>query len=152
MGDSDIDNHVENQEKVKADLFEAILGAVAIDSDWDSNKLQNVVEFMLQIDDFLDDVDTEEPRPEKFKEENAINTLKELAEHGRCSIPEYDLSDVQVYHNGKLWWEWTCYVRSWAKSRTAYAISKKVAKKYAAYLVLCDFYGLPNEFEEEEDN
>lgn len=151
MGDSDIDNHVERQEKVKADLFEAILGAVAIDSDWDSDELQNVVEIMLQIDDFLDDVDTEEPRPEKFKEENAINTLKELAEHGRCSFPEYDLPDEQVYRDGKVWWECTCYVRSWFIEQTAYATSKKLAKKYAAYLVLCDHYGLRDEFEKEED-
>lgn len=152
MGDSDIDNHVEKQEKVKADLFEAILGAVAIDSGWNPDDLQNVVDFMLQIDDFLDDVDTEEPRPDKFKEENAINTLKELAEHGRCSVPEYDIPDEPVYHDGKAWWECTCHVRSWSVSHTAYATSKKEAKRYAAYLVLCDYYGLPNEFEEEEDD
>lgn len=152
MGDSDIDNHVEKQEKVKADLFEAILGAVAIDSEWNPDDLQKVVKFMLQIEDFLDDVDTEEPRPDKFKEENAINTLKELAEHGRCSAPEYDMPDEQVYNDGKAWWECTCYVRSWAVSHTAYATSKKEAKRYAAYLVLCDYYELPNEFEEEEDD
>lgn len=51
LGQSDIDNKVWNQEKVKADLFEAILGAIAIDSDWDPDELQNFVEFMLQIDD-----------------------------------------------------------------------------------------------------
>lgn len=34
LGKSDIDNKVWNQEKVKADLFEAILGAIAIDSEW----------------------------------------------------------------------------------------------------------------------
>lgn len=152
MGDSDIDNHVEKQEKVKADLFEAILGAVAIDSNWNPDCLQNAVESMLQIDDFLDDVDTEEPRPDKFKKENAINTLKELAEHGRCSVPKYDMPDEQVYCEGKAWWECTCYVRSWSMERTAYATSKKEAKRYAAYLVLCEFYGLSNEFEEEEDD
>ena len=152
MGDSDIDNHVEKQEKVKADLFEAILGAVAIDSDWNPDELQNVVEFMLQIEDFLVDVDTEEERPDKFKLENSITTLKELAEHGRCSIPEYDQPDEKVYRNGKAWWECTCYVRSWAMSKTAYATSKKEAKRYAAYLVLCDFYGIPDEFEEEDED
>lgn len=149
MGDSDIDNHVEKQEKVKADLFEAILGAIAIDSDWNPDELQNSVEFMLQIEDFLQDVDTEEERPDKFKEENAINTLKELAEHGRCSIPEYYIPEEQVYRDGKSWWECTCYVKSWSIREVAYATSKKEAKRYAAYLVLCNFYGLPDEFEEE---
>ena len=152
MGDSDIDNHVERQEKVKADLFEAILGAIAIDSDWNPDELQNSVEFMLNIDDFLEDVDTEEERPDKFKIENSITTLKELAEHGRCSLPQYEQSDEQVYRDGKYWWECTCYIRSWAMSKTAYATSKKEAKRYAAYLVLCDYYGIPDEFEEEEDN
>lgn len=152
MGDSDIDNHVERQEKVKADLFEAIVGAIAIDSDWNPDDLQNSIEFMLQIDDFLEDVDTEEERPDKFKEENAINTLKELAEHGRCTIPQYDQPEEMVeWNDGEMMWECTCYVRSWGISRTAYATSKKGAKRYAAYLVLCDYYDLPNEFEEENE-
>ena len=153
MGDSDIDNHVERQEKVKADLFEAILGAIAIDTDWNPDELQNSVEFMLQIDDFLEDVDTEEERPDKFKLENAVTTLKELAEHGRCSIPQYDQPDEMTQLNdGRMMWECTCYIRSWAMSKTAYATSKKEAKRYAAYLVLCDYYGIPDEFEEEDDD
>ena len=153
LGDTDLENpkFKDNLIKVKADLFEAILGAVAIDSDWNQDELQNVVEFMLQIDDFLADVDTEEPRPSKFQLENAVTTLKELAEKGRCSIPEYYQAEEQVIMNdGTLMWECTCYIRSWAMKHTAYATSKKEAKRYAAYLVLCDFYGLPDEFSEED--
>lgn len=151
LGDSDIENNVITQEKVKADLFEAILGAIAIDSNWNPDDLQKSVKFMLQIDDFFDDVDTDEERPEKFKEENAINTLKELAEHGRCSVPEYFISDEQKFGNdGKLWWTCTCTIRSWNIQQTAYATSKKLAKKYSAYLVLCEYYGIPNEFENGE--
>ena len=145
LGDTDLENpkFKDNLIKVKADLFEAILGAVAIDSDWNQDELQNVVEFMLQIDDFLADVDTEEPRPSKFQLENAVTTLKELAEKGRCSIPEYYQAEEQVLMNDEtLMWECTCYIRSWAMKHTAYATSKKEAKRYAAYLVLCDFYGL----------
>jgi ribonuclease-3 len=154
LGDTDLKNpkFKENLTKVKADLFEAILGAVAIDSDWDQDELQNIVEFMLQIDDFLADVDTEEPRPSKFQLENAVTTLKELAEKGRCSIPEYNQAEEQVLMNdGTLMWECTCYIRSWAMKHTAYATSKKEAKRYAAYLVLCDYFGLPDEFTEENN-
>lgn len=46
-------------------------------------------------------------------------------------------------------WECSCYVRSWAIKRTAYATSKKEAKRYAAYLVLCDYFGLLDEYFEE---
>lgn len=148
LGDSDIENNVISQEKVKADLFEAILGAIAIDSDWDEESLQDSTEYMLNIDKFLANVDTEEKRPEKFKEENAVTTLKELAEHGNCSIPEYDFSDEQVEKDGRLWWACTCTVGSWNVWKTGLAISKKSAKKYAAYLVLCERYGLPDEFDE----
>lgn len=153
LGKSDIDNKVWSQEKVKADLFEAILGAIAIDSDWNPDNLQNSVEFMLQIEDFLVDVeDGMDERPTKFMLENAINTLKELAEHGRCSIPEYYQLDEQIIRDGNIWWECTCVVRSWAIKKTAYATSKKEAKRYAAYLVLCDYYGLPDEFDDEDED
>ena len=147
LGDSDLDNNVVNQEKVKADLFEAILGAIAIDCDWNPEALQKSVDVMLNIDDFLDDVDTEEERPAKFQEDNAINTLKEMAEHGRCSIPEYDQPD-EMYEmkDGRMMWKCTCYVRSWRIEKTAYATSKKLAKKYAAYLVLCDYFNLEDEY------
>ena len=150
MGDSDIDNHVEKQEKVKADLFEAILGAVAIDSDWNADELQNVVKSMLQIEDFLADVDTEEERPAQFKEENAINTLKELAEHGKCTVPNYHQSDEPEIVDGRQWWKCTCCIRSWEITKTAYATSKKEAKRYAAYLVLCEHYNIPDEFRGED--
>ena len=146
LGDSDIDNNVVAQEKVKADLFEAILGAIAIDTDWDAEALQNSVAAMLNIDKFLADVDTIEKRPEKFKEENAVTTLKELAEHGICSMPEYDSSVGQVERNGRLWWACTCTVRSWGVQITGLADSKKEAKRYAAYLVLCEHYELSDEF------
>lgn len=147
LGDSDLDNNVVNQEKVKADLFEAILGAIAIDCDWNPEALQKSVDVMLNIDDFLDDVDTEEERPAKFQEDNAINTLKEMAEHGRCSIPEYDQPD-EMYEmkDGRMMWKCNCYVRSWKIEKTAYATSKKLAKKYAAYLVLCDYFNLKDEY------
>ena len=82
LGQSDIDNKVWNQEKVKADLFEAILGAIAIDSDWDP-MISKSVEFMLQIDDQLQDVeDGMDELKENLTQDNAVSTLKELAEVG----------------------------------------------------------------------
>ncbi len=55
MGDGDIKNGVAQKESVKEDLFEAILGAVALDSNWEFNKLQDVVETMLYPEGFLED-------------------------------------------------------------------------------------------------
>lgn len=148
LGQSDIDNKVWNQEKVKADLFEAIFGAIAIDSDWDPDELQNSVEFMLQIDDQLQDVeDGMDELKENLTQENAVSTLKELAESGRCSVPQYEIPDEQVYDDGEYWWSCTCYVRSWSIQKTALSSSKKGAKRYATYLVLCDYFGIEPEEE-----
>lgn len=54
MGKGDRKNNVQNETHVKEDLFEAILGAVAIDSDWDMDSMQDAVEMMLHIDCFLE--------------------------------------------------------------------------------------------------
>lgn len=47
MGEGDRKNHVEDSPSVMEDLLEAILGAVAIDSNYDLKALQDVVELML---------------------------------------------------------------------------------------------------------
>ncbi len=34
-------------------------------------------------------------------QDNAVSTLKELAESGRCSIPQYDIPEEQVINDGE---------------------------------------------------
>lgn len=50
IGKGDIEKKVWEQESVQEDLFEAILGAVAIDSNWDIEALTKVVDQMLNPD------------------------------------------------------------------------------------------------------
>ena len=47
MGKGDRENHVETKASVKEDLFEAIIGAVALDSNWDVGILERVIMNML---------------------------------------------------------------------------------------------------------
>ncbi len=54
MSKGDIANGVIHQPSVKEDLFEAILGAIALDSGWNLEELQNTVEVMLEPDDNID--------------------------------------------------------------------------------------------------
>lgn len=54
MGKGDIQQHKEDEPSVKEDLFEAILGAIAIDSGWDEEALENSVQVMLKIDHYLE--------------------------------------------------------------------------------------------------
>ena len=55
MGKNDIKNRAENSESVKEDLFEAIVGAVAVDSNFDKEKVGEVCSEMLGYLDFDDD-------------------------------------------------------------------------------------------------
>ncbi len=54
MGEGDKKAHAEEQPSVKEDLFEAIVGAVALDSNWDFNAIKNVVEIMLCPEMFIE--------------------------------------------------------------------------------------------------
>ncbi len=53
MGKGDVENEVQNAASVKEDLFEAILGAIALDSGWDLAALQDSVSIMLKPDEVL---------------------------------------------------------------------------------------------------
>jgi len=151
VGKSDYLNEVDNQIKVKADLFEAILGAIAVESKWNTDVLESTVNKMLSIDEKLNSIITTEYRPAQFDIENAVNTLKELAEHGRCSMPEYEYGTPEHLgydEDGNPRWCCTCFVISEKTGikRQVWSTSKKSAKKAASYLVLCDLYELQNQY------
>lgn len=55
MGQGDIRKHTDEEYSVREDLFEAILGSIAIDSNWDMTALENAVEIMLAPDSILTD-------------------------------------------------------------------------------------------------
>lgn len=63
VGKSDYLNEVDKQVKVKADLFEAILGAIAVASKWDSKVLEKAVCKMLSMDEKIKSVIQTDYRP-----------------------------------------------------------------------------------------
>lgn len=54
MGKGDIELNMSEQPSVKEDLFEAILGAVALDTNFNYETIQNVAEIMLRPDSIVD--------------------------------------------------------------------------------------------------
>lgn len=54
MGKSDIKGEVQKQKSVKEDLFEAIIGAIAVDTDWDMPLLEDMVDRLINIDHRLE--------------------------------------------------------------------------------------------------
>ena len=53
MGKGDENKSIQNEQHVKEDLFESILGAVAVDCNWNTVVLNDVVNFMLDLDSYL---------------------------------------------------------------------------------------------------
>lgn len=153
VGKSDFLNEIDKQLKVKADLVEAIIGAIAVESNWNEAVLEKAITKMLSIDEKIKTIIEAEYRPNCFTMENSVTTLKELAEHGRCTPPEYEYGtpeQIGYDEDGNPKWVCTCRIINDKTGiiRQVWAGSKKAAKKAAAYLVLCEHFELQNEYGE----
>lgn len=95
MGKGDIKNNVQNEEHVKEDLFEAIIGAVAIDSDWDIEAIQDVIEKMLDIEYYLENGFNDD--------ENYVDLIQQWSQKQYGELPLYE-----VYLEDENAEEYTC--------------------------------------------
>ena len=148
MGKCDISNHVENQMKIKADLFEAIVGAIAVTCNFDSNILRNVVKKMLPIEEVFNEITTKQKQMVSFTVDTAVTILKELHEKGVISEPEYNYSSedsLGYFKNGDPRWSCSCSVVSIGFSGVVFSNSKKTAKKCVAYKALCHYFEISDE-------
>ncbi|MBQ7890163.1 MAG: ribonuclease III family protein [Erysipelotrichaceae bacterium] len=153
VGKSDYQQNVANQMKVKADTLEAIVGFIAMKSKWNEKVLEKVVKQILSLDDHLDEFVKSEYRLPKFTMENAVTTLKELAEQQRCTMPEYKYAsekELGYDENHNPIFSCTCSTvnEKTGYTKVVFSNSKKNAKKAATYLVLCDMFDLQNEYGE----
>ena len=150
VGQSDIDNEIDKQEKIKADLFEAIIGAYAVQYQWDHSILDGIITATLPIEEKILEYEKTQYRDPQCTLDNAVNTLKEYAEAEYCSFPKYEYSDPDKLGNNKIngnpIWHCLCTVQDKGIFKGVFAYSKKNAKKAAAYLVLCEMLELPNEY------
>ena len=151
LGKSDIKNEVVKESKVKADLLEAIIGAIAVDSNWDSNTLQVAVSKALKTDEILNDIIESDPKVKHIDINNAVTSLKELAEKGQCTMPKYELvgpEHIGYDSDGNPKWACRCVVINdkIGIGKLIYSTSKKDAKKAAAYLVLCEHLDMQNKY------
>ncbi|MBP3493024.1 MAG: ribonuclease III family protein [Oscillospiraceae bacterium] len=83
MGNGDIRKHVEQSASVKEDLFEAIIGAVAIDCSYDMEKIESVVELMLDTQAIFDDEAAE----------NYVATIQQWTQSNYHQLPDYKYID-----------------------------------------------------------
>lgn len=90
MGNGDIQNNINQEISVKEDLFEAIIGAVALDSDWNTVELQDVVQIMLNPDSYLRD----------NIEDNYVELIQEwtLKRYGKVPLYHFEKASEAVWY------------------------------------------------------
>lgn len=151
VGRSDEKNEVHKQTKVKADLFEAIIGAIAVETKWDNQILESVVNKALNIDEKIDSLIKNDYSYTWFNLDNAVSRLKECAEKQIFSVSEYKFDGPEYLgydKDGNPIWGCSCSIINDITGiiRSVLASSKKDAKKAVAYLLLCEHYQVQNQY------
>lgn len=151
VGRSDEKNQVDQQIKVKADLFESIIGAIAVDSKWDPTVLELAVNKALNLNDRLQSIIQNDYNSMTVNIDNAVTVLKELAEKEQCSMPKYEFAgpdNLGYDKDGNPIWYCSCSIVNdiTGISRGVCASSKKDAKKAVAYLLLCEHFQIQNQY------
>ncbi len=132
LGNGDVQKSINQEMSVKEDLFEAIIGAVAMDSNWDVEELQDVVQIMLDPDSFLND----------GMEENYVQLIQEWTLKKYGMIPRYSfeeispiglttLASVMSSNSGKSGSKYACQLKlgEFNKVFKSFGTSKNVARK-----------------------
>ncbi len=144
LGNGDAAQNVRDKPSVQEDLLEALVGAIAVDSSWDSAVLTRVVERLLDLADYLDGVQTKKHAdiPRILRDvgepvlESAVNQLQELWQKGALAQPRYDYT-MSCAENGTQEWSCVCSVRDIDCTFSAVSAKKASAKKKAAFDMLC---------------
>lgn len=146
------ENLPQNEEKPKADLLEAIMGAVAIDSNWNDTVIEIVRNKLLDIDSFIENWDFSSRKEAsedlpiqkenntgtvnsklkvQFTENNASAVLNELRSQHKC--PRFNFSFTEKDLN------WSCQYQMEKgdySGNTTLQKNKRTAKRMAAFEIL----------------
>lgn len=105
MGQGDIKQDRQNNKSVKEDLFEAIIGAVALDCGWNMDEITGVVESMIDFDSYFEH-DLENRR-------NSVALVQEWFQKKKGCLPKYQFMNAvektvgeplyEAHRNGDGW-------------------------------------------------
>ncbi len=151
MGKGDRLKGADREDSVREDLFEAILGAIAIDCGWDMKTLQSAVEIMLDPDSVLggDAAD------------NRVSAVHDWFSREYGTYPEFHYDNSSYYDETRLWiasneiragiarepspWginvqkyeqtHFKCWLHLFGKKFVGYGTSKSLARKSLCGLV-----------------
>ncbi len=85
MGRGDCQKNIQNETHVKEDLFEAIVGAVALDSDWDIDSLDTVIGMMLDYEHYLENGFT--------GNDNFTTMIQQWSQKKNLDFPYYEFAE-----------------------------------------------------------
>ncbi len=86
MGQGDIKQNIQNEASVKEDLFEAILGAVTLDCDWNIDAISKVALNILDFGKILN--------YDSFENTNYVGLLQEWSQKHGYGLPDYYYRDI----------------------------------------------------------
>ena len=132
MGKSDEDQNVGEKESAQEDLFEAIIGAVALDSNWNIENLENVVDLMLDPEFYLENGFNDE--------ENYVELTQQWYQKKHHEIPVYSFRSTGGFPYCGKYGKYVCELGSpmgvgfWDVGDTKSEARMKVAKQAYEYL------------------
>ena len=118
MGKGDEAQNAQDQESVKEDLFEAILGAVAIDCNWNTKILEDVVDKMIDIEHYINNGLEDE--------QNYVDLIQQWCQKKYFDLPKYKFEE---YRDG---YECLLYLSDGWKPFSGNGYSKQAARMNAA--------------------
>lgn len=139
MGHGDELNNVQEQDSVKEDLFEAIIGAVTIDSNWDIETIVEVVKTLIDFDAYFNN---------ELEDDDYIGELLYLFQEGDDEPPRYIYKKTEDGYRCTLT---GCY-RNFGLDCVGYGPNKASARNNAArkaMAILREHGYIINRYEEE---
>lgn len=120
MGYGDKINNIQERDSVKEDLFEAIIGAVAIDSNWNMQIICDVVENMIDFENYFFNANN--------REENYVMSVQLWSQSNGLGLPYYKFEESR---GGYL-----CYleIKEVGLFEKAFGVSKSKAMSEVAKL------------------
>ena len=118
MGKGDIAQKNQEDTSVKEDLFEAILGAVAIDCKWNTRILEDVVDKMIDIEHYINNG--------LENEQNYVDLIQQWCQKKYRDLPYYEFDEYRDGFECHLWLS-----KDW-KPFTSFGYSKREARMNAA--------------------
>ncbi len=88
LGNGDCNNNVLKEDSVKEDLFEAIVGAVTLDCNWDFPEIISVVDAMLDPQSFLENDDGE----------NYVQLIQEYEQNINNTMPLFRFYNMSYFN------------------------------------------------------